>query len=127
MMNPESAPPPPLERHATPAPQPRHSGLGIASLIIGVLGGLAMFALFAVAGYMQISNPGGMDEKSGAVMMIGLGVIGFCLVHLLGLGLGIAALFQADRRKGYAVVGLVINTVIIAGTVGLIILGSAMK
>lgn len=127
MMNPESAPPPPLEQHAAPAPKPKHSGLGIASLIIGVIGGLAMFVLFAVAGYLQIRDPGGMDEKSSAVMLIGLGVIGFCLVHLLGLGLAIAGVFQADRRKGLAVVGLVINAVIIAGTVGLIVLGSAMK
>ena len=124
MMSPESAPPP-LEPPKSPAK--KHSGMGIASFVIGVAGGLALFALFAVAGFMQISNPGGMDEKSGAAMLVGLLVIGFCLAHLLGAGLGIGALFQAERSKVFAVIGLVINTVILAGTIGLIVLGTVMK
>ncbi|MSU46409.1 MAG: hypothetical protein EXS42_04615 [Lacunisphaera sp.] len=72
MMNADSAPPPPLERHLQPAR--KHSGFGMTSFVIGVLGGL----------------------------------------------------FQAGRYKVFAVIGVVINSIILAGTTGRIVLGNEM-
>lgn len=64
---------------ATRPAGPKHSGFGIASLVIGVLGGLA-----------------------------------------------IDGLFQADRCKVFAVIGVVINSLILADTIGLIVLGNVI-
>src|SRR5262245_57938844 len=47
---------------ATPAM--RHSGFGIASFIMGLLLGVAMFALVVAAGVMVANEPGGLKEDS---------------------------------------------------------------
>lgn len=110
-----------LEQHT--APEKKHGGLGIASFIIALVAGFAMFAVFGIAGYLQMSTEGGMTEESPAAALVGLAMMGDGLLVLLGLGLGIAGLFQADRKKLFAVLGVAINALIIIGTAGLMIIG----
>jgi len=124
-MNPDPALSAPVEPPVLPAV--KHSGLGIAAFVIAIVAGIALFLSFAVAGYLQVSRSGGMDEKSGLVMLVGLLIIGVCMVHLVGAALAIAGLFQAERRKVFPILGLVLNAVAILGTVGLIIVGNMMK
>ncbi len=122
-MDPEPAPLSPLEQHTRPVA--KHSGLGIAAFVIALAAGLMLFLSFAVAGYLHMHNPEG--PNSGMVALVGLVIIGLCLVHLLGIVLAIGALFQADRRKMFSVLGLALNAFALAATVGLILLGRAMK
>jgi hypothetical protein len=80
-----------------------------------------------VAGYLELQTPGGMNEESPTAIVLGLLVIGVGLLVLLGLGLGIAGLFQSDRRKVFSVLGVVINAAIVAGTIGLMVLGAVVE
>jgi len=124
-MDPVSPPLPP------PAPAPvvverKHSGLGISSFVISLGGGFAMFVLFCVAGFMETTTPGGIDEKSGVAVVLGLVIFAVIAVHLLGMGLAIGGLTQKDRKKVFSILGLVFNVLVIVGTTSLIVLGNAM-
>jgi hypothetical protein len=123
-MDPENPPPPPAS--APIAIERKHSGLGISSFVISLGAGFAMFVLFCVAGFMETTTPGGIDEKSGVAVVLGLVIFAVIAVHLLGLGLAIGGLTQKDRKKVFSILGLVFNGLIIVGTIGLIVLGNTM-
>lgn len=101
----------------------KHSGLGIASFIIGTIIGVLMFLLFVVAGVMETSTPGGMDEESAGAMLVGLFLMAFLALDMLAIGLGIAGLFQAHRKKVFAVLGVVFGAFTIVATLLLVVLG----
>lgn len=104
--------------------QYRHSGLGIASLLLALVTGVMMFVLIAAAGYIEVTTPGGIDEESATAVMLGLGLIGVGLLDVLAVILGIAALLQPERRKVLAVLGLVIGAGSLLGMAGLMVLGA---
>lgn len=104
---------------------PRQSGLGIASFVISILGGVAMFALVAIAGVMQATNPGGVNPQASATILLGLSILGVAAMHVVGLGLGVAGLAQANRAKTLAVLGLVFNALVIFAVCGMMALGMA--
>jgi mannose/fructose/N-acetylgalactosamine-specific phosphotransferase system component IIC len=103
-----------------------HSGFGIASFVIACLAGMFELAVIVYAGLLQTTTPGGMDENSPQVIVIGLAAIGGMALDLLAIGLGVAGLFQRGRSKTFAVLGVVLGTVILLGMIGLIVLGIAM-
>jgi len=105
----------------------KHSGFGVASFVIGLAVGLIEFVLFAVAGFMEISTPGGIDEESPAVILLGLAVIGGILVALLGAVLAIAGLCQARRARMFAIIGLLINAAVFVGVIFLILVGLLLE
>jgi len=121
------SPPPPLAVPVPAAVERKHSGLGISSFVISLGGGFAMFLLFCVAGFMETTTPGGIDEDSGVAVVLGLVIFAVIALHLLGLGLGIGALTQKDRKKVFSVLGLVFNTLVVVGTACVIFLGSSME
>ncbi len=102
----------------------RHSGLGIASFAISIGVGLMMFLLFAVAGVMEASTPGGIDDESVGAILIGLGLFALLALCLLGIGLGVAALFQQGRGKALPVLGVVIGGGVLLLTGLLLVLGT---
>src|SRR5882724_4217120 len=114
--------PPPLDQ-AAPAAL-KHSGLGIASFIISIVVGLALFVSFGVAAYLETSTSDGIDEKSPQAVLLGLAIVGLCLLHLVGCGLAIGALFQKDRRKVFSILGLALNGFAVLATIGLVIIGN---
>ena len=104
----------------------KSSGLGISSFVLAILSGISAMVLIGVAGYIEASTPGGMDEESPAAILVGLclfAIVGMCL---LGFCLGIAALFQSNRSKVFAILGLLFSLVVILGIVGLAVLGMSM-
>ncbi len=117
------------QNFGAPAPQPalKHSGLGVASFIISMLGGPGMFLMLVVAGVLAASVPGGkMDESSPAAVGLGLVLIGGIAFALVGVGLGIAGVAQKGRKKLFAVLGLVFNSLIVLGVAALMVIGMAM-
>jgi len=104
----------------------KHSGLGIASFIFSIVAGILIFLLIVIAGVMEVSTPGGMDEKSAAAVIVGLLLIAFLFLCLLALGLGIAGLIQKDRKKLFAILGTIFSTVTLLGTISIMVLGMAM-
>ena len=101
----------------------KHSGLGVSSFIISVVIAILMFLLFAVAGVMETSTPGGMDEESIGAMLVGLGLFAFLFVDLLAIGLGVAGLFQTSRKKVFPILGVAVAAGTVVLTIFLVILG----
>lgn len=104
----------------------KHSGLGIASLAIGLAVGLLEFVCIVIAGVLQASTPGGFDENSPLAIVIGVVFIGGLAFGLFGIGLGIAGLFQ-QRKKLFAVLGVVVGSLVMLGIGGLCVLGNMMS
>lgn len=104
--------------------QHRHSGLGIASLILSLGGGGLLFLLIVVAGYAEMSTPGGLDESAPTTMLLGLGILGAGVLEVVAVALGIAGLLQRDRRTLFAILGLVCAVGTLLGTGGLMVLGA---
>ena len=104
----------------------RQSGLGIASFVLAMTVGVLAFALVLLAGVMEISTPGGVDEESAVAIVVGLSLFAIFGLNILGIGLAIAGLIQADRLRTFALLGLVFNLLIAASLGGLVIIGLAM-
>ena len=115
-----------MENQTAPTAAPSQSGLGIASLILSIVSALAIFLLVVLAGVVESSTPGGMDENSPEAMLIGLLLFAFIGAALLGLGLGIGGLVQQNRNKTLAIVGTVLSAVTLVGSMSIILLGLAM-
>lgn len=88
----------------------KHSGIGIASFIISIVSGLFFFLFQVIAHIIEPATP---DEGSAVEIVLGL-------LLFLGLGLspvgtllGIAGVFQKNRKRIFAVLGLAFNLVII--------------
>ena len=104
----------------------KHSGIGITSFIMSIAGGVLTFILVVIAGVMEASAPGGMNEESVGAVLVGLCLFGFMFLCLVALGLGIAGLCQQDRNKIFAILGTIFSAMTIIGTIGLVIIGLAL-
>ncbi len=102
----------------------KHSRLGIAALIIGILVGMLLCILIVFAGVIEVSQPGSLTGDSVGAVLLGLLVIGGLLLNLIGIGLGIGGLFQQQRKKLFPILGISINSVILLGVCVLIAWGS---
>jgi uncharacterized membrane protein len=103
----------------------KHSGLGVASFITSLVSGILLFLLIVIAGVIEASTPGGMDEKSAAAVIVGLFMIFFLGASLVALGLGIGGLIQKDRKKIFAILGTVFAAITFLGTILLMMVGLA--
>jgi hypothetical protein len=101
----------------------KHSGFGIASLLITIAAGVLEFILVVIAGVMESSTPGGMDEDSPGAALVGLGMIGGLFVDLIGIGFGIAGLCQARRNKLFPILGIVLGALVLFGVLALMVIG----
>lgn len=107
----------------TPKPQ---SGLGIASLLIGLGLGFLMLLLFMVAAMVEMSSPRGMDPDSVEALLIGFAFIALLLALVLPLALAIAGLVQEGRSRVFPVLGLIVSVGVGLISVFLMLLGVAM-
>jgi hypothetical protein len=110
--------------------RPRHSSLGIVSLIIGGLVGILEFIAVLIAGILETTHPNEyFDENSPSPMgaLIGLGICGGLVLCLVGGALGLAGVLQQRRNKLFAILGLILNAVIVCGVLFLLVLGMLMQ
>ena len=101
----------------------KHSGMGIASLVLAILVGILAFLIIAVAGVLETTMPGGLDEDAPLTALIGLAIICCPLANLVGLGLGIGGLMQRRRKKLTAILGAIGNGLVFSGVLAIIVLG----
>ena len=101
----------------------KHSGLVIASFIISITSAIFIFLLIVIAGVMEASTPGGIDEESASAVIVGLFLFAFVGTALVSLGLGIAGLLQKDRKKILAILGTVFSAATVVGTALIIFIG----
>lgn len=104
----------------------KHSGVGIASFVTSIVAGVLIFLLVIIAGVLEVSTPGGMDEESIAAVLIGLFLFAFLGAELVALGLGIGGLIQKDRKKTFAILGVVFSATALLITLFMLFLGLAM-
>jgi hypothetical protein len=116
--------------HDAGAPRQRaarlpQSGHGIASFVIGIVSGLAVaFGISLAAALMMAGNP---EEHLSVFGSIGLILVVFLILALVGVVLGIVALRRQDRRRTFGAIGLGINAFVLIGTGGLMLLGTFLR
>jgi hypothetical protein len=104
--------------------EPKHSGFGIASFIISLIVGLLELAMVIGATAMVMkAGPGGFDEKSAEAIVVGVLLLVGVMIGLLGIVLGLIGCFQGNRRKVFAILGTVINGLILFVVLGLMAIG----
>ncbi|MCM3631180.1 hypothetical protein M3194_28095 [Paenibacillus glycanilyticus] len=117
----------------------KQSGLGIASFILAlvtvllVVGAIISVTVFVseVSGDAQgflneiesMEEEGTFPSEFVSVMIAGLAMIASIGIAIIGLILGIVGAVQKNRRKVFAIIGIVLNGLIVLGTVGLVIIG----
>jgi hypothetical protein len=95
----------------------KQSGLGIVSFSVLVAGGLIATAMIA-PGWIQFS--GTRMGGSGENLILGGAALGFVFA-LVALGLGIAGLCQNGRKKGVAILGTVLSSLILLAALPLVL------
>ena len=101
-----------LVPNETPA-DARNSGLGIASFALALISLVATIAVFGYAGYLEISTAGGISEESAEAIMIGLAIFACIGMMIVGLVLGLVALFQKGKRRTFAAIGVGLNGIFV--------------
>jgi magnesium-transporting ATPase (P-type) len=102
---------------------PKHTGMGVVSFIISLLGFFIFVCTIIAGGVIAMKNPDALSQPGGAAVVIGMLIlIGFFLCFV-GIGLGIAGLVQKDRKKIFALLGLIFNSAIFIGVAILMIVG----
>ncbi len=100
-----------------------HSGVGIASFIISVVMACIIFMLVVIAGVMEVSTPGGINEESVGAIILGMFILGALAITFIALIMGVIGLFQYDRKKLFAILGTVISVMTLLSAGGLMIMG----
>ena len=103
----------------------KNSGVGIASFVLSILMGIAIFLLLIIAVAMEASAPGSMNTESMGAMVVSLLLWASLLADLVALGLGIVGLCQKGRKKIFACLGTVFSSVTLAGVIVLILISSS--
>ncbi|QYJ90316.1 MULTISPECIES: hypothetical protein [Shewanella] len=104
----------------------KHSGLGIAAFILSIIATLLIFGIVTVAGVMEATTPGGIDETSPEAIVVGMLIFAFIGLALVALGLGIGGLVQKQRKKIFAILGTIFSSVAILATLALIGYGTTI-
>lgn len=105
----------------------KHGGMGVAGFIVGLVSAVMIFILVIVAGVLEATTPGGMDEESVAAMTVGLLLMLFMLATLIAIGLSIAGLVQKNSKKVFPILGLIISLLTVVLTFGLMAIGLALE
>lgn len=105
----------------------KHSGPGIASLVLGILSLTAYFVILALApaaaeDILQSTTPDTMFESI-YVIIIGVLILVGLLLNLIGMILAIVGLSLKNRKKVIPITGMIFHGIILLITVGLFILG----
>ncbi|KAA8999674.1 hypothetical protein F4V43_15195 [Paenibacillus spiritus] len=95
----------------------RHSGPGIASFVIGLVTVVGYIAALAAAGAIiapLIDEIGELrSDSSEAFILLGMSVLGLAALNLIGVITGIIGIALRDRKKALAVIGTLINGLIL--------------
>ncbi len=103
----------------------RHSGVGIASFVTGIIALLLFIGAIGVVLVAVVSTRHARQPPQALLVPVGLMVIGSGLMALVGTGLGIGGCCQRERKKVFAILGLVINGFLLLAGIGLMLVGLA--
>lgn len=101
-------------------PPKKHSEVGIASLIISVVAGLLAFVSL-IGAVVLVSQ--GKGQSDPAMMLCGCGMLLAFPLFIIGGILGLIGLFNSNRIKTTAIVGIILNVLPCLMLLVLIIIG----
>ncbi|RMF93532.1 MAG: hypothetical protein D6736_01645 [Nitrospinota bacterium] len=101
------------EKHMEETQFKRHSGLGTASAVIALVLVVTFFELFLIVGAITKTSADLLAEDSSVTITIALLIILGLAASLVGIGLGIAGIFHRNRRKIFAILGVIFNVVLL--------------
>jgi hypothetical protein len=109
------APHAPLRRQPVPRRRSarKHTGFGIASFILAIAAGLAEFTVMVGGAVIASSNRNDVAERSPLAIGLALSVCGASVAAVTGVALGVAGLCQSRRKTTFAVLGLVLNGLVL--------------
>ena len=125
-MEPYNTPASQHESSASTAPV-GHCGIGITSFVMSILNIILMFIMVGIAGYLQATIPGGLNEKSPQAVIVGLIVIFIFVMVAVSIILSIVSLTRKNRKKIFGILGLAFNLLIIFVIGGLMAIGLAVR
>ncbi len=98
-----------------------HSGLGVASFLLGILASLGSIAVVVGAGILGSS--GAINGEPAAAMIVGFSMIVVVMTTAFAAGLAVGGLVQKEKSKVFAIIGLIINSLLIVSLFGMVLLG----
>lgn len=101
----------------------KHSGLGIASVVIAITAALITFVLVVIAGVMTARAGGQIDEQSPQAVVVGCSILAAGFLYLIGIGLAIGGLCQPNCYRVFPVLRLVLNIAFLLGIAALMVIG----
>jgi len=90
-----------------------HSKVGIAAFAASLLGILVFCIGFAIAFSIGFSGRGVVDQSSSNFQIATVIMCGSLAINIVAMGLGIGSLFQAQQKKTFGIVGLVLSVIIL--------------
>ncbi|MBX6313172.1 MAG: hypothetical protein IRY99_09700 [Isosphaeraceae bacterium] len=90
--------------------------------MLALAAGFVLVAMIGVIAYLDASHQG-RPPTDIEKFLIGLMALGGVALGLVGAVLGLAGVVQRYRRRGFAVLGLVLNGLLLLGVAGLLVLG----
>lgn len=118
----------------------KQSGFGIASLLIALIATVGLIASVTAAaigvsrnpsinsGELPFNDPNWIqNDPDGTLVMVaiaGCSMLIMLLLALLGVVLGLVGAFSATRKKGVAIVGLSLNSLLLVGMLLLFVIGA---
>ena len=85
-----------------------------------------MLLVFVIAGILEESSPGGMDEDSLAASTLGCFFLALLFLSVLAFGMGVGGCFIQSRKKTLSIIGATISAGTIFVSILLVILGLAI-
>ncbi len=102
-----------------------HSGPGLASFFISILAWVTVLGAFGFAGYLGARQQGGPPPPQEQLMIVGFVMMGGSALFIVGAILGLVGVLLPNRKKVFAILGLVFSLLPVFACVGLMVLGVA--
>jgi hypothetical protein len=87
----------------------RHSELGLASFVTSILTLVLLILVFGITLFLAATSPDGVDEEAAATIILGGTMLACVGALVVAFGLGIAGLWQTERKKLFALLGIVLS------------------
>ncbi|MEM9566736.1 MAG: hypothetical protein AAF974_00375 [Cyanobacteria bacterium P01_E01_bin.34] len=95
----------------------------MASFSASISVGVSVVLLLLVAGFIENSRPGGVASTDLEASFIGLAAVGLFVLDFIAFILGVMGLFQRDRNKTFPILGTVFSGLMLAGMLGIVMVG----
>ncbi len=110
----------------------KHSGLGIASFVLAILGIILLIISFILTANAAANISASMTEEEFVASAPGIIIASFLVLltigfNLIGFILGIIGLFQKQRKKLFSILGVVLNSIGFVVFVIMLIIGAVIN